>query len=82
MQVMIVHGTDLEEARKDLGRAAEECLGDWVDPTREAWITVTLLDPGGIIAQVSVPLMHGVSADHARTRLAGVLSTRSWVKTV
>ena len=82
IQVMIVHGTDLEEARKDLARLADECLGDWVDPERESWITATILDPGGIIAQVSVPLMHGVSADHARTRLAGALSTCDWIKTV
>ena len=80
LQLVILHGSDLEAARKELGKVARACLGDWVDPEREQWITVMTLDPGGINAQVSVPLMHGVSADHARTRLAGALSGCAWVK--
>ena len=81
LQLTILHGTDLDEARRSLARIAAERLGDWVDPSREVWITVTSMDPGGMIAQVSVPLMHGVSADHARTRLATGLSAAEWVKT-
>lgn len=81
LQLSVVHGTVFEEARHDLMRIADERLGDWVDPSRESWITALSMDPGGIIAQVSVPLMHGVSADHARTRLAEGLSAASWVKT-
>ena len=82
LPLFIRHGTDLEEARMDLKRIANELLGDWVDPDRDVWITVVSMDPGGMISQISVPLMHGVSADHARTRLAGGLSDASWVKTV
>ena len=82
LPLFILHGTNLDEARIDLARIADERLGEWVDPQRESWITVTSMDPGGMIAQVSVPLMHGVSADHARTRLAGGLSGAEWVKTV
>lgn len=80
LPLFIEHGSNLEEARKDLRRVAKERLGDWVDPERDVWITVTSMDPGAIIAQVSVPLMWGVSADHARTRLAEGLSAMDWVR--
>lgn len=74
------HGTDMDEAQMELMRVVGESLGDWADPKRDPWITVVNLDPGSINVQVSVPLMHGVSADHARTRLAGGLSKVSWVR--
>lgn len=80
IQVIIEHGTKLDEARKDVVRIADEYLGDWVDKKREPWIVATIVDIGGIISQVSVPLMHGVSPDHARTRLAEGLSSLSWVR--
>lgn len=80
LPLAIEHGTDLEQAQLELMQVASECLGDWADPKRDPWITVVNLDPGSINAQISVPLMHGVSADHARTRIAGGLSKVSWVR--
>ena len=80
LPVSVVCGTNLDEARSDVQRVAAEVLGDWVDPQREVWITAIALDGGGIATQVSVPLMRGVSADHARTRLAAALCSCSWVR--
>lgn len=80
LPLAIEHGTDIEKARLELKEVASECLGDWVDPKRDCWITVVNMDPGAINVQISVPLMHGVSADHARTRLASSMSNVSWVR--
>jgi hypothetical protein len=80
MPLAIEHGSDMEEVRRDLKKVAVECLGEWVDPKRDVWVTVVNFDPGAINAQISVPLMHGVSADHARTRLATGLTKRPWVR--
>ena len=64
LPLLIEHGSDLEAARKELrgwrvawgiGSTLTVSSGSPCDP-----------GPGGINAQVSVPLMHGVSADHAR----------------
>ena len=74
------HDSDLEAARKEAAAVAAKALGDWVDPDRETWITVINMDPGGFNCQLSVPLMYGVSADHARTRLAQALSGCDWVR--
>lgn len=79
--VVVEHGTDFDTAHEDVIRVADERLGEWVDKERDPWITVISMDGGGIMCQVSVPLMHGVSADHARTRLASGLSGLSWVRT-
>jgi small-conductance mechanosensitive channel len=80
MPLAVEHGSDMEEVRRDLKKVAVECLGEWVDPKRDVWVTVVNFDPGAINAQISVPLMHGVSADHARTRLATGLTKRPWVR--
>ena len=80
LPLFIEHGSNLELARLEAIATADERLGDWVDKSRETWITVLSLDPGAMICQLSVPLMHGVSADHARTRLAEGISKLSWVK--
>ena len=76
----VAHGTDLDAAREEAIVVAREVLGDWVDPEREVWITVIGMDAGGFNCQLSVPLMGGVFADHARTRLAGALSGCAWVR--
>ena len=80
LPLVAAHGSDLEEARKEAATVAAKALGDWVDPDRETWITVINMDPGGFNCQLSVPLMGGVSADHARTRLAQALSGCAWVR--
>lgn len=80
MPLAVEHGSDMEEIRQDLKKVALECLGEWVDPNRDVWVTVVNFDPGAINVQISVPLMHGVSADHARTRLATGLTKRPWVR--
>lgn len=80
LPLFIEHGTDLEAARLEAILVADECLGDWVDKKREVWITVLSMDPGAYISQLSVPLMGGVSVDHARTRLATPISSLSWVR--
>ena len=80
LPLAVAHGSDMDEVLRDLRKVAAECLGEWVDPRREVWVTVVNFDAGAINAQVSVPLMHGVSVDHARTRLATALTNRPWVK--
>lgn len=80
LPLVVAHGSDLDAARAELIDVADRALGDWVDKGRESWLTVVSMDPGGMAVQVSVPLMGGVSADHARTRLAGALGGCAWVK--
>lgn len=80
LPLAIEHGTDMDQAQLELMQTVSECLGDWADPKRDPWITVVNMDPGAINVQISVPLMHGVSPDHARTKLAGGLTKVSWVR--
>ena len=82
LQVMALHGSDMEEIRADVRRVATEVLGDWYDPSMGIQLNVLLMDPGGIILQVSVHVMPGVMLDEARARLAGGISGSPWVKKV
>lgn len=80
LQVIIEHGSDLEEVKADVDRIARETLGDWYDERNGVQLMVQIVDIGGMITQIACHVVRGVLHDEARTRLAAGISGRPWLK--